>query len=336
MNILLITPNFFDYPAQICEELERLGHKVDWYDDRPSSNSFVKAIIKVNKSLINGIIKRYFSSIMHEISCKHYDLVLLISGQSLSFTEDMMDQLRRSQKQAEFVLYQWDSMRNFPYIARIQKYFDRCYSFDPQDVKENLNLRFLPLFYTKKYADIGTKKVSEYKYDCIFVGTAHPKKYRFIKEMSQKLFDIYKKQFIYFYFPSRLVYIYRRLLNPEFKNARYSEFHFDPVKAEKMDELLTQAKCVLDSAQQGQMGLTIRVLETLGAKRKLITVNSDVRNYDFYCAENIYVYEGKFDKEDPFFNCPFKEIEKKIYEKYSLNNWLKEIIGDVRHEDSTN
>lgn len=335
MQILLITPNFFDYPSQMCEELWRMGHEVDWYDDRPSTNSFVKAIIRTNKNLVNLMIQKYFLRIMHEISGKKYDIVLLISGQSLSFTEDMMERLRTSQKQAEFVLYQWDSVENFPYIVKVQKYFDRCYSFDPMDVKENSNLRFLPLFYTKRYADIGVKEIREYKYDCMFVGTAHPRKYRFIKEMGQKLSEVYKKQYIYFFFPSRLVYIYRKLLNQEFKDARYSEFHFESVKAEQMDELLTQSRCVLDSAQQGQTGLTIRVFETLGAKRKIITTNQDIVNYDFYRPENVYVYEGSFDYSSPFFTEAYKEIENRVYERYSLSSWLKELTGDVRHEDST-
>ena len=53
MNILLITPRFFDYPQQFISQLNEMGHQVDWYDDRPSSNSFIKAIIRVNKKFIN-------------------------------------------------------------------------------------------------------------------------------------------------------------------------------------------------------------------------------------------------------------------------------------------
>lgn len=327
MRILLITPNFFDYPTQMCEELKRMGHKVDWYDDRPSTSSFVKAIIRINKNYIKGMIARYFSKMMEEIAGTRYDIVLLISGQSLSFTEEMMVKLKESQKQAIFVLYQWDSMRNFPYIAKIQKYFDRCYSFDKNDVM-NYNLKFLPLFYTKRYEDIGKKKNVHYKYDLMFVGTAHPRKYRYVREMSEKLMHVYPDQFIYFFFPSRLVYIYRKVKNSELKNAMYSEFHYTPIKGFEMDKLLTESKCVLDSAQDGQVGLTIRVFETLGAKRKIITTNQDVVNYDFYREENVYVYNGEFDLNAPFFKKPYKEIEENIYERYALRNWLKEIIGD--------
>ena len=49
-----------------------------------------------------------------------------------------------------------------------------------------------------------------------------------------------------------------------------------------MDEIVTNSKCVLDSAQANQNGLTIRVIEMLGAKKKIITTNEDVVNYDFY------------------------------------------------------
>lgn len=44
-KLLLIMPNFFDYPQAICEELEKMGYEVDCFDDRPSTNGMVKAII---------------------------------------------------------------------------------------------------------------------------------------------------------------------------------------------------------------------------------------------------------------------------------------------------
>ena len=94
-----------------------------------------------------------------------------------------------------------------------------------------------------------------------------------------------------------------------------------------MNEVYEASRCVLDSAQDGQLGLTIRVLEALGAKKKLITTNEDIVNYDFYCPENIYLYDGKIDMNNVFFKEDYKEVSQGIYEKYSLRSWLKEIIG---------
>ena len=56
MRVLVISPNFFDYPQVICEQLGKMGIEADWFDDRPSSNSFVKAIIRINKNFISKFI----------------------------------------------------------------------------------------------------------------------------------------------------------------------------------------------------------------------------------------------------------------------------------------
>lgn len=327
-KILLIMPNFFDYPQAICDELGRMGYEVDFFDDRPSTNGVVKAVIRVNKNLIGRYISKYFEKIMKTVRAKKYDLVFLISGQSLSFSEDMIQQIKDEQPQAKYVLYQWDSLKNFPYIEKIERYFDKCYSFDKNDVATHSKLKFLPLFYTRRYENIGANKKREFKYDFCFVGTAHPKKYRFIQMMTRQLKEVYPNQFVYYFFPSRIVFFYRKVMNPELRYAHYSEFHFDPLTGKEMDQVFANSKCVLDSAQAGQIGLTIRVLEALGAKKKLITTNEDVVNYDFYRKENIYVYDGCFDLKAPFFNSDYAEIENSIYEKYSLRNWLKEIIGE--------
>ena len=326
MRLLLIMPRFFNYPEVITEELKDMGYEVDFWDDRPSTNALVKAAIRVNKNIIHKYIESYFNEFMKTVRTKKYDVVFLISGQSLSFSESMVSELKSCQSKAKFVLYQWDSQENFPYIKSIQKYFDECYSFDKRDVKETSNLRFLPLFYSKMYEKIGEKSSNDYKYDFCFVGTAHPKKYKFIKKMSKQLKTVYPKQFIYFFFPSRIVYVYRKIRNKEFRKARYYEFHFVPLKSEEMNDIYQNSRCVLDSAQDGQIGLTIRVIEALGAKKKLITTNEDIVNYDFYRPENIYIYNKEIDLDDVFFKEEYKELDESIYNKYSLKNWLEEIV----------
>lgn len=328
MKLLLIMPKFFDYPEIIVTELNEMGYEVDFFDDRPSTNAWIKAAIRINKNLIGTYIKKYFESVMKTVRNKKYDVVFLISGQSLSFNESMINEIRQCQKEAKFVLYQWDSQTNFPYIKQVQKYFDKCFSFDRRDIEETPSLKFLPLFYSKKYEEIGKRNNTNFKYDFCFVGTAHPKKYKFIKMMSEQLKSVYPNQFIYFFFPSPIVYFYRKIMNNELRKAKYNEFHYVPLKGKDMNDVYETSRCVLDSAQDGQLGLTIRVLEALGAKKKLITTNEDIINYDFYQPENIYVYDGKIDLKNIFFTHEYKEVSKEVYEKYSLRSWLKEILED--------
>ena len=106
--------------------------------------------------------------------------------------------------------------------------------------------------------------------------------------MSEQLKSVYPNQFIYFFFPSPIVYFYRKVMNKELRGAKYSEFHYVPLKGKEMNDVYEASRCVLDSAQAGQLGLTIRVLEALGAKKKLITTSPEVKRYDFYCEDNIF------------------------------------------------
>ena len=43
--------------------------------------------------------------------------------------------------------------------------------------------------------------------------------------------------------------------------------------------------------QPGQGGLTIRTLEALFYNKKLITNNESITEYDFYNADNIFIYK---------------------------------------------
>jgi hypothetical protein len=316
-------PNFFNYPKIIKNELEKMNNYVDVFDDRPSTSTWAKATIRLKRELVNGYIEKYFEKVLNYIEQRNYDVVLLISGQSLSFSESMIAKIRDVQNQAKFVLYQWDSMKNFPYIKRMHKYFDRIFTFDRKDAREH-GLEFLPLFYSEKYGKIALNK-RNYKFDFCFVGTAHPQKYKFIKEMSKQLQLFYPKDYIYFYYPSPVVFFYRKIFNQELRKAHFREFHYTPFKEHDLINLISNSKIVLDAPQKGQIGLTIRAIEALGAKRKLITTNADIKNYDFYKSENVYVYDGEFDFENPFFKHDYKEIDAKIYNSYSLNSWLKKL-----------
>ncbi len=327
MNLLLIMPKFFDYPQIIQQELEKMGYHVDFFDDRPSTNNWVKAIIRVNKNFINGYIKKYFRQIMNIIHGKEYDVVLLISGQSLSFSEGMIKELKDSLPKAKFILYQWDALKNFPYIKNMFPYFDVCFSFDKNDVEQNNDLRFLPLFYHQTYAEIGTVKQEEYQYDCSYVGTAHPKKYESINKMSFALKDTFPRQFIYHYMPSKLKFFYHKMRDKEYKRAKLKEFETQKLSTQDIVDLIKKSRCVLDAPQGGQMGLTMRTMECLGAKRKLITTNSDIRHYDFYNESNILIFNDSIDFNSPFFTNSYQDIPEEVYEKYSLKSWLNTMLN---------
>ncbi len=80
---------------------------------------------------------------------------------------------------------------------------------------------------------------------------------------------------------------------------------------------------IIDVPQPGQMGLTLRPMEALFFGRKLITTNKDIKNYDFYCPENIFILDEQPDEDiRAFLNAPMKKIPFDIVSGYTAERWL--------------
>ena len=328
-KVLLIAPVFFGYYKEMLSELERQGYEAEYICDMASNSNLLKAAGRVNKKLTYGITDKYFKeSVLPVVQGKSFDCVLVIGGMTFAFSPEMVEEIRLLQSNAEFVLYQWDSEKNLPYSTSIHKYFDRIYTFDrPDSISEPDKYRLLALFYLPEYSEIAQKDC-ETKYDCSYVGTAHPRKYKEVNEIAEAVKEAMPRQFIFHYMPSRLKYIYHKLRAPEYKHAKYRDFQTEKLSKSETLEIMAESKCILDAPQGGQTGLTIRTIECLGAKKKLITSNADVQYYDFYKPVNILIYNEakKIDVTSPFFTEAYEEIPEEIYEKYSLSSWIKTLI----------
>ena len=305
-----------------------MQYDVTYICDAPSNSNVSKAVGRINKNLLKRSTEKYYKkNVKPIIEERQFDYLLLIGGMTFAFSPEMVSDIKNKNPNTKFVMYQWDSEKNLPYSTHIHKFFDRIFSFDLNDCKEDAKYSFLPLFYTQHYEKIGQIKEEQIMYDCSYVGTAHPKKFHDINQISEAIKDIMPRQLIYHYMPSKLKFLYHKLLAPEYKGAKYSSFKTEKLSTEAIIDIIKQSKCVLDAPQGGQTGLTIRTIECLGAQRKLITTNEDVVNYDFYNPKNIYIFkQGKIDIHDAFFINNFEPIQKEVYEKYSLRNWLRTML----------
>lgn len=325
-RVLYIGTPFFNYYKSIILEFEKQGYMVDYYNDRPSENSLVKGLIKVKKNLVNNIIQRYFDKIMSETKDKNYDLVFIVNCKV--FTPQMIKELRETQKSARFVLYMWDSLTLYPNSRELIPIFDKAYSFDLDDCEKIKELIFLPLFYSCEFEVVGNSSKNEKVYDLLSICTAHPNRYRIISDLFPKLESSGVKIFSYMYL-NRMQYLYNKLSLPEFKHSKSKEFKFKPLSVKENIELLRKTSTVFDMQHNKQSGLTMRTIETLGAKRKLITTNTSIKKYDFYNEDNILVLENDdISCIEKFVKNEYKPIDNLIYEKYSLCNWVKTIITE--------
>lgn len=321
-KILYISPKFFEYEIKIKEELEDLGANVDFFDERPANDFITKVFIRLKlKSLIKKKIYEYYKNIYSFILNKKYDFVFVVSPETLSYRE--VAKIKELQTNAQFILYMWDSFENKNSFNTIEL-FDKVFSFDSRDAKK-YNLRFLPLFYTKEYKKKANYQ--NYKYDLSFIATAHSDRYKISNEIKYIIEKNNLSVYYYFYLPSIIMYFIRKLFIPKYFYGKLSEFSFSPLTHNKIIEIFDNSKVILDINHPLQFGLTMRSIECLGAEKKLITTNQNIRDYDFYNSNNILIINRENINIDvDFFEKKYENLSDDLYEKYSLNNWLKNIF----------
>ena len=135
------------------------------------------------------------------------------------------------------------------------------------------------------------------------------------------------RTFSYFFVPHQLVFIWNKILNKNYKRVHYGDVQFKMMPFKKLYEYYANSRCIVDVENAFQRGLTMRSIEVLGLKRKFITTNEDIKNYDFYNENNILVVNrGNPVVDMSFFDKPYEILDDSIYYKYSLSNWILEVL----------
>ena len=325
-SILFISPAFFGYELSIKNAIINNGYDVDFFDERTSNNSFLKAIFRVKKDLLNGLIYKYYKTISDQTKNKKYDFFLLIKGEVVP--EWFIVEFKKRNPAARLIYYTYDSFNNNNTNSiYILKHFDICYSFDFEDVKKNPALKLKHLFYTEEFAIKESQP--EKKFTVSFVGTLHSNRYTTIKQ----LFSQFDNTFIFYYLPAKWLFLWDKLSKKVYRSIKWSEISFNKLSKSEVADIFFKSKSVLDVQRYGQTGLTMRTFEVLATGAVLITTNPYVKYADFYNESSVVVLE---DLNQPVNTIEIKnnidgldfndKLNNKFLEKYFVNNWVKEFF----------
>jgi len=321
-TIILIAPHFFGYSAEIENLLVSWGARVFRYENRPSTKVWMKILIRVFPRLSAPISERYFERIFEQHLHDNITRLLVLRGEALS--------PRAVRRFAELfpgvprTMYLWDSFRNDRLASAKVGGMNWTCTFDPLDARRDSRLSYLPLFYLKEFAQMQGRQPD---LDLSFVGTIHSDRYSILKRIKNKLRPNIKAYF-FMYFPSRLQYWMRRVGDPDFWSARPADFSFQSLSKTQVSEIFSRSNVVIDIERTIQAGLTMRTIEALGAQRKLVTTNPLVRHHDFFDPANIWVIDRKSPEiPEEFLTKPFQKTSLKVLEKYSIEHWLKTLLG---------
>lgn len=323
-KVLFFAPSFFNYENIIKEKLESLGVTVTLFDDRPSNSVLVKGLIRLKKKLLKTYINRYYNEIIQKCSDVNYDYVFFLKGESI--TVESIKKLKESFLEAKFILYLADSVKNND-NSEIYKHFDRILTFDKVDAINNSGFVFRPLFYNDLYKQIGLTDNVKHKYQMLFVGTVHADRFSVVKNIVGQSVATQNRNYVFMYMPSKILFWFRKLTETEFRKVKKTDISFKSLSHKQLVELLKMSRIVIDVQHPNQTGLTMRTLEILGAKKKLITTNTEIKKYDFFNKANICVVDRKNPKVDAeFLNSDYQDVKDDIYLKYSLETWLEDCL----------
>ena len=183
----------------------------------------------------------------------------------------------------------------------------RIWSYDKSDC-EKYNLHLSPSTYFTSYL----KPQREIKYDVLFVGRDKGRA-SFLLDFEQKLKDL----------GLRTCFI----ITKDGKFSKQKSFYQKEVTYEEIIDLISQSRSILNVALPGQVGITIRDLESLFWRVKLLTTNKSIKNADFYHKDNIFIIDEDYcpDKLLDFLNRPYAEIKKEVKNKHVFSYFIKEV-----------
>ena len=325
-NVLLLSPLAFGYEDEIKEELERqtITGTVSFFDERPKNNFTTKFLIRAGlKKLIARKIKLYYNKIIADIDAISLDFIFLISPETVPVF--FLKKMKKINPKIKIFIYMWDSLKNKNNARELLEFSDKIFSFDKADKGGRYKIQFLPLFYINKYKNI--KRPIHFDYDIAFIGTLHSDRYQIVEQLKLIAEQKNRSTYSFYYSPSKILFLMQRIVKKEFRKISYKNVSFKSLTGIEVVKIFERSKIIIDIQHPNQTGLTMRAIEVLGAQKKLITTNSDIVNYDFYNPNNIFI----FDRDNPnmkldFIGSEFVPVNETIYEKYTLNNWIKTIF----------
>ena len=225
-----------------------------------------------------------------------YDQVIIFAINDIgSIIDDVKIQYKGKKK---LIVYFWDP------VFRVKECLDyelNMWSFDMGDCKK-YGLRYNSTFYFKsireKYFDPNIVP----KHTIYFTG---------LKKGRYEQLKYWEQSFAEFGFKTNF------LLFEEQESRRVS---FE----ENIQNLLNNA-FLLDIVQHGQVGLTVRAMESIFFERKLLTTNTEIIKEDFYHPDNIFIL-GVDDISllKAFLDRPYCNEQTSLYiEKFEFENWIK-------------
>ena len=319
-NVLLIVPQYFGYETYIAKEIERLGYRVyPIYENLAHFDYKYRFLSNYCKNVIPKYERKYYYKQLDLVK-DDIDYVLVIRGSSLS--EEIMERICSLYPKAKKVMYQWDSVRNNPKAGLIARYFDSISTFDVEDANR-LEWKYRPLFYIGDFCLDSEKTV-----DFACVTSFQPNRVKLANRIEEISQNSGLKTYIYIFIPFITVFRHKYLMHDaNFKDLNY-KLYSKSIGIEQTNDIYNKSRIVVDFTPSSQNGFTMRTIESIGHRCKLITNNTKVLEADFYDPQNVFVYDecAELNIPEEFLATDYKSLSDEVYKSYSLSSFVSDLL----------
>ncbi|MFP3594069.1 hypothetical protein [Chryseobacterium sp. SIMBA_038] len=320
-RFLLVMPDYSDFPKLFLDNLEKEGFdtylitdklpKFKYKSSESVKNFFVKNILR-NKEYKQNLINRHnFEELNKSLSKIDDELDYILVIRPDNFPISFVKNLKKKTK--KLIAYQWDGIEKFPEVKNYFNLFDTFFCFEK--VESEYNIRSITNFYFD-HLPPSQKSYNTEKPILYFVGLYWKSR----EEKIDKFIDQVSR------FPVELSIFIQYFKEPEQKNDKIKYIQ-NRITFEENLEFVKNSDILLDFVDPLHNGLSIRFFEGMYYKKKVITDNIMVKNYDFYHPDNIFVVENdNYKNIEQFLKAPYHELSEDIVKKYGFSNWIKEVI----------
>lgn len=320
-HILFFGPQTFNYEREIVLALERMGATVTYRSDKPWRASWLKALIRVFPKLAWRAADRLYRPWLEREGPRCVDTVLVVKGEGLS--PGFLAALRSRYPAARFILYLWDSIANVRHVEAKFFAFDAFFSFDPEDCRKHSRFRYRPLFFVDSYRS-GASQAGR---GLFFLGTLNGDRPRVLAKLVDSLQSAWMLDY-WLFVRSRLELRIRQIYDKDLRKLDEKRFLRQPMTAAAASARIAECAAVVDIEHPRQTGLTMRTFEVLASGKKLVTTNRQIQAHEFYDPARVCVIDRYAPTvPDGFLGSKPAPLTEVFFEKYSIQGWLKEILG---------
>ena len=313
MRILLISSYIFGYMNAVVKALTQMGLNVEvlYYENEPLKFRYKDKkhhLLSFLRKAVGGHAKKeHRQQVLRSLyDAEKFDQILVIHPQYLNaathkFLKDRCE---------VYKTFLFDSLKKMPRQRKVLNYFNEIYSYEKADCAEN-DLKFLTNFIPSEALENKNPTVD------FFNISSHDRRLPHLHKIAAYL--------------EKSGYSYELIMfSKKIKKLSYVAIINKKMESEKIKDKIERARVLIDIQRKEQKGLSFRIFEAMGLKKKLITTNADIVHYDFYRPQNILVIDPDDIKiPQEFIRSPYSEIPEDIFKKYTAQGWVKHLFFDT-------